>query len=134
MSNVVTSRFLRQVLLADAALSGATGLLQVFLTAWLASLLNLPAALLLWTGVVLLAYAAAVASLSIYERLSRPLVWAVIAVNLAWAVGCVGLLVLGWVDPNALGVAWVLLQAVVVTVFAELQYLALRRPKVIAPA
>ena len=127
------SRFLRQVLLVDAALSGATGLLQVFFTGWLAIFLNLPAPLLQWTGVVLILYAAAVALLGAYQQLSRPMVWAVITINMAWALAATGLLVFRWFDPNSFGIAWVLLQVVVVTVFAELQYVAIRRSKDLAP-
>ena len=134
MLNSFPSPFLRHVLLADAILSGATGLMQVLATDWLAGLLNLPALLLLWTGAVLVIYAGAVAYLGLYKQLSRPLVWTVIAVNLVWAVDCVALLVLGWVNPNVLGTGWILMQAVVVVVFAELQYIAMRRSASVATA
>jgi hypothetical protein len=128
------SQFLRYVLLADAILSGATGLLQVLFSGWLGALLELPVALLLWTGVVLVIYAAAVAYLAFHENLSRPMVWTVVAVNLLWAVDCVAILALGWVDPNMLGTGWILMQVAVVVIFAELQYIALRRSAVTAVA
>ncbi|MCB1816142.1 MAG: hypothetical protein KDK04_31115, partial [Candidatus Competibacteraceae bacterium] len=76
----------------------------------------------------------AVALLGAYLQLSRPMVWAVITVNMAWALAATGLLVFRWFDPNSFGIAWVLLQVVVVTVFAELQYVAIRRSKDLAPA
>ena len=127
MQNPFPSQFLRYVLLADALLSGFTGLLQLLVTSWLANLLQLPATLLLWTGVILVAYACVVAYLAFSQRLTPVQVWAVITVNVVWAIDCVGLLMLGWVSPNAFGVAWILTQVIVVLIFAELQYSALRR-------
>jgi hypothetical protein len=50
----------------------------------------------------------------------------VIGGNLVWAAACVLLLFSGWVDPNGLGVAFILVQIVAVLVFAELQAMALR--------
>jgi hypothetical protein len=132
MFNPFPSLFLRRVLLADAVLSGATGLLQLLATAWLAGMLHLPAPLLQWTGLILVLYAAGVAYLGRSPRPARAGVWAVIAVNLLWAVACIGLLLLGVVSPNALGTSWVLMQAVVVVVFAGWQYLALRRSTAVA--
>ena len=127
--NTFATVFLRRVMLADAALSGATGAAQLAAGHWLSGLLGLPAGLLYWTGLVLVAYALAVAWLARRPGLSPPAVRAVIGVNLVWALGCVGLLLPGWVRPGALGVGWVLLQAAVVLVFAGLQYLCLRRPR-----
>jgi hypothetical protein len=40
---------------------------------------------------------------------------------------CVALLFTGWIDPTLLGVAFILMQAVVVAAFAELQVIGLRR-------
>ncbi|MGH2523467.1 MAG: hypothetical protein ACRDH2_13265, partial [Anaerolineales bacterium] len=57
----------------------------------------------------------------------RPLVWGLVAGNLAWALGCVLLLLSGRVAPSLLGMAYVLVQAVTVGVLAELQFFGLRR-------
>ena len=51
----------------------------------------------------------------------------VIAGNAAWTVGSIGLLFSGLVAPNALGEIFVAAQAVGTGVFAELQYMGLRR-------
>ena len=61
------------------------------------------------------------------DVLPRTGVWAVIVSNVAWAVDCVALLLTGWIDPTLLGVAFILVQAVVVAAFAELQVVGLRR-------
>ena len=46
--------------------------------------------------------------------------------------GSIGLLVSGWVAPTALGYAFVIAQAIVVGVFAELQFVGLRRSEAAA--
>jgi hypothetical protein len=55
------------------------------------------------------------------------MVWAVVACNVLWAMDCVALLFTGWIDPSLLGVAFLLMQAVAVAAFAELQVVGLRR-------
>ncbi len=47
--------------------------------------------------------------------------------NVLWAVDSLMLLLSGWVAPNVLGYAFVVAQAVVVAVFAEIQYSGLRK-------
>jgi hypothetical protein len=50
-----------------------------------------------------------------------------VSVNAAWVVASVALLVSGSVSPNALGVTFVLVQAVAVAALADVQYFGLRR-------
>lgn len=119
--------FLSRALLADAAMSGAAGALMAGGAGILASLLALPEPLLRYAGLVLLPYAAFVAWLGTREKLTRGAVIAVVAINAAWAVTSVVLLVSGWVAPNALGIAFVLTQAAAVGLFAELQIIGLKR-------
>ncbi|MCX8004828.1 MAG: hypothetical protein N2688_07700 [Burkholderiaceae bacterium] len=125
MSNQ-TSVFLRRALAADAIVSAATALLMLFGAPLLADLLRLPETLLRFAGLALLPYVAFVAYA--IRRPARGAVWTVIACNVAWAAGCAWLIASGWIAPNALGTAFVVVQAVAVLVFAELQYLGLRRP------
>jgi hypothetical protein len=119
--------FLRNVLRADALSCAACGLLQLTLTGAMARLLGLPETLLAYSGEFLLLYAAAVAFVSMRKPVPRPLVWALMAGNLAWAAGCGLLLLGGYVAPSVLGTAYVLVQALTVAVLAELQYFGLRR-------
>jgi hypothetical protein len=93
----------------------------------LASLLNLPEALLRETGLFLVAYAALVGWLGTRPSTPKPLLWIVIAGNAVWALASMALLFSGWVAPNLLGEAAVAMQAIAVGVFAELQYVGLRR-------
>jgi hypothetical protein len=126
-----TNVFLRNALLADALVSGATGALMALAAGPLEPVLQVPAMLLRLAGLALLPYAAFVAMLARRDVPSRGMVWAVIAGNAVWAVDCVALLFTGWIEPSLLGVAFILMQAVVVAAFAELQVVGLRR---IAPA
>jgi hypothetical protein len=47
--------------------------------------------------------------------------------NAAWTLGSIALLFSGAVSPNALGMAMVVAQAIATGVFAELQYIGLRK-------
>lgn len=117
---------LRAALALDAAASGVAGGVMLAGAGVLAPLLGLPAMLLTVAGTLLLPFALAVGLLA-RRAPPRGLAWAVVAVNEAWVVASVALLVGPWVAPTALGVAFVLAQAGVVAVFALLQALALRR-------
>ncbi|MCY1343018.1 hypothetical protein D9M68_313770 [compost metagenome] len=127
MTTVQPSLLLRRVLLADGLVSGATGLLMLLAADWLGAFLELPRGLLFGAGLSLLPFAAALFWLARRETLSRPLVWAVIAINAVWVLDSLLLLVSGWVAPNLLGHAFVIAQAVAVLAFAELQWFGLKR-------
>ena len=121
------SLFLRRAIVADAIFSGASALLLTFGAGALVSLLNLPEALLRETGLFLIAYAALVGWLGTRQSMPKALVGIVIAGNAAWTIASIGLLFSGAVTPNLLGEAAVAIQAIAVGVFAELQYIGLRR-------
>ncbi len=121
------SLYLRRAILADTVFSGMSALLLSFGAAALASFTNLPELLLRETGLFLIAYTALVGWLGTRQSMPKALVWIVIAGNAAWTVGSIALLFSGAVAPNLLGAAAVAMQAIAVGIFAELQYLGLRR-------
>jgi len=121
------SLFLRRALQADAIFSGVAALIFVFGAGLFASLTNLPETFLRNTGLVLVVYAALVGFLGTRSMMAKAAVWAVIAVNAIWAIDSFLLLVSGWVSPNLLGQALIVMQAVAVGVFAELQLIGLRK-------
>lgn len=123
--------FLRRVLMLDAAATGLTGLLMTFFAGTLTGLLALPNALLFYAGLILLPYALLVAWLAQRDSLPRWAIWVVIVTNVLWAIDSVLLVMSGWVEPNALGYAFIAVQALVVAGFAELQYVGLRRSPLI---
>ena len=119
--------FLRYVLFADAVASGATGLLLIAGAGLLEGFLGLPTALMREAGLLLIPYVALVAWVGTRETIARPAVHAVIALNVLWVAANIGLLISGWVAPTMLGYAFVIAQAVVVGVLAELQFIGIRR-------
>jgi hypothetical protein len=58
---------------------------------------------------------------------SRTAVWIIMALNAVWIVDSVLLLFGGWVQPNLLGQAFIVTQAVFVLVLTELEYMGLKR-------
>lgn len=129
VSRIVPSPVLRGLLVADAVTSAGAGLLMLLGADILAAQLGIPAALLHYAGLALLPFAALVGWLATRGRLARGAVWAVIAVNAIWVVDSVLLLLSGWIEPTMLGYGFVIMQALAVAVFAELQIVALRRAK-----
>jgi hypothetical protein len=127
MSSTRPTPFLRFALYADALASAASGLLMAAGAGQLERLLGIPAALLQPAGLILLPYAALVAWLGSRENVPTAAVWTVIACNVLWAADCAIVLASGWLAPTALGYAFVIAQALTVLVFAELQYVGLRR-------
>lgn len=121
-----TSSFLRRVLTADAAISGATGALMIVAADSLAGLLDVPATLLRYAGIGLIPFVAYVFYLSRRESLASASVFLVIALNVAWVIASGVLLFSGQIHPNALGYGFVIAQAIAVAAFAEMQYVGLR--------
>ena len=119
------STFLRRALYVDAATCVATGALMSLDAAPLATLLGLPAALLFWSGVSLFPIAAFMLWVASRRDIPRPGAWLVICGNAGWVAGSA--LVLLANAPTALGYAFVIAQAVVVALLAELEYAGLRR-------
>jgi hypothetical protein len=127
MNAIRSYSFLRRILLIDAVSSGAMGLGLLALSGALAGLVQLPEALLIEAGIVLLPFAAFVGFLASRPEPSRPGVWIVIGLNVVWAIDSALLLFTGWVSPSLLGYAFVIGQAAVVAVFADLEYVGLKR-------
>jgi hypothetical protein len=110
---------LRLSLKLDAAVTGLTGAAYLAAAGPLEDLLGLPASWLRIAGVVLVAFAALVALAA--RRPSSATVGAIVAVNAAWAAGSIVFALAGWGSPETAGTVWIVLQALVVAGFAELQ-------------
>jgi hypothetical protein len=124
---ITPSQFLRLALVADAIFSGVSALGLTFGAGAFASLFNLPETLLLETGLFLIAYTALVGRLGSRTSVPKALVTIVVAGNAAWTLASIALLFSGAVAPNLLGEITVVAQAIATGVFAELQYVGLRR-------
>lgn len=118
---------LRFALLADAVASGATGLMMIAGADLLTGLLGLPVALMREAGLLLVPYVALVAFVGTRQNIPHGPVKAIIAINVLWVAGSIGLLMSGYVAPSVLGYAFVIFQAVAVVVLTELEIMGVRR-------
>ncbi|AKU98415.1 hypothetical protein AKJ09_05079 [Labilithrix luteola] len=116
---------LRRVLAVDAATCAGMGALLTAATRPLAGLLGLPSDLLFWSGVSLFPIAVLMGRIATRPAMPRAGVGFVIAGNVGWVVGSA--VVLFATSPSALGYAFVLAQAAVVGILAELEYVGLRK-------
>lgn len=119
---------INKVLAADAVTCTLMGVLLTCLAPGLAELLLLPESLLFYAGVALLPIALFMAVLSMQAVPSLAGVWLVIIGNAAWVAASVAVLAL--TAPNALGVAFVVLQAAVVAAMAAAEWAT--RPRRVA--
>lgn len=132
MTMIHSSPLLRQALLADATTSAAFGLLLLIGAGLLSPHLGLPEPLLRISGLLLLPWALFLGYLGLREQVSRPVVWAVIAANAVWAADSTLLLLSGWTAPTSAGYAFIIAQALVVLMYAEFQFVGLRRSNAVA--
>jgi hypothetical protein len=125
MRFVSSSPLLRNVLIVDAAFSGASGISLAAAAAPLSNLFGLPQALVLGAGVFLLPYAIVVGSLGMCALLPRAAVLFIIAGNALWVVESFA--TLAQTQPTSLGLAAVVAQATVVAAIAAAQAAGLRQ-------
>lgn len=118
---------LRRVLAFDAASGAGTGVLHLLLAPVLASWLGLPAVLLQASGVAIFAFVLLAGWLALQATPQRGPLMVIVLLNVAWAIACVWLAFGGGLDPTPLGVAYLLVQAVVVLVLADLEWLGWRQ-------
>ncbi|MEO8806934.1 MAG: hypothetical protein ABI433_12700 [Burkholderiaceae bacterium] len=135
MSNLIQpSVFLRRALMADALVSAAVGAVMALGAAALQGLLGIPSALLLLAGLALFPYAAYLLWLATRPAVPRAAVWVPIVLNVLWAAECLVFAFTASPQPTLLGEAFIASQVIAVLVFAELEYIGLRRACAIVAA
>jgi hypothetical protein len=127
LKSKTSSSFLRRVLYADAATSAAAATLMIAAASPLQSALGVPAALLRYSGLALLPFVVLVLHTATRPYLSTAAVWSILTLNLLWVAGSVLVMTTGWIDPTAFGNAFIAAQAIVVALFADFQYVGLRK-------
>jgi hypothetical protein len=125
MMSFMSAISIRHLLVADGLISGVAGMAMIAAARLAEPLLNIPEPLLRTAGVVLLPFAAMVLAFS--RQVTRSKVWTVVALNVAWVLASVVVVLGGIIEPTSLGLAVVLVQAAVVAALAELQFFRLRR-------
>ena len=126
---LVVPTFLRRALAVDAIASGATALMTLVGASPLAGMMAVPEQLLRYSGAALVPFVIFVAYTARSDVTTRGTIVAIIALNAAWVAASIVVLASRLIEPNALGYAFMLGQAVAVGVFAELQFVGLQRGK-----
>lgn len=126
------SPILRKSLLADAFVSGAAAILMIAGAGVLGPFLNLPSALLFWSGLALVPFVGLLFVLARREVAPRLLILDIVLVNLLWVVASFAIMMAGVVAPNTLGVLFITAQALAVALFAALQFAGMRTAPVTA--
>ncbi|MFF7246494.1 hypothetical protein ACFZBU_21600 [Embleya sp. NPDC008237] len=118
---------LRIALRLDAIATGAVGLLALAGCAAFDGALGLPTAFLAGLGAFLVLYALGVWRVAARSAPHRTAVRVVIGLNLLWFADSVLTALTGWLDPTGLGTTLIVLQAIAVLGFADVQIFALRK-------
>jgi hypothetical protein len=121
------SSLLRPALLADAAASGAMGVLMVAGADLIAPLLGLSPQLLMWAGLVLIPFAVLVGWTGTRDVPPHGIARTIVAINLAWVAGSAVLPAMLPAAPTALGLTFVAVQAATVLALATMQWVGLGR-------
>ena len=126
---VENTPFLRNVLLADAAMGAAAAALTIFGAGFLAPLLALPQGLIFWAGVALVPIALFLFAMARRPQVPRSWLREIVLINWAWVAASFAILAFAPIEPNIPGAAFIVAQALAVAAFAVLEGLALRQPQ-----
>ena len=118
---------LQSSLLVDAVPTAANGVVFVAGAAVLDDVLGPSAMVLVGLGAFMLVYAAVVAWLARQRPVSRLAVALIAVGNFTWAIGSVAVVGYGWLGLTSTGTVWTIIQAGLVSAFAVLQIVAVRR-------
>ncbi len=124
-SATVQSRFLTRVIRLDAVASGGLGVLLLGAGWALDGPLGVSVALSAGVGAFLVLWGVALLLIGRRPAVRRTAVVEIVAINVAWVVASLAALFV--LELTALGVGFVIVQAVAVGLFAELQLTGLRR-------
>jgi len=127
VTNMQLMPFLRRVLLFDAVTCAAMGVALLLLAAPVEQMLAIPAIVARGAAVVLLLFGVGVGYFATRDRLVRPAVHAIIALNALWAIASVFALLFGWLTPNTPGQVFIVGQALAVAIIVWLEVVAVQR-------
>ncbi|WP_203336692.1 hypothetical protein [Nocardioides limicola] len=125
-TSTTSPSWLRPAVVIDAGVSGVNGLVYLVAASMLSDLLGPSATLIQILGVVLVGWAVALAAVATRDPLPRVVIREIGYLNLVWVAGSVAAAA-GLLSLTGIGLAWCLLQAATVTVFAAAQILGTRR-------
>lgn len=123
----ILTPFLRKVLIADAAISSAAGVVMIGGADLTHALLGLPSALIFWPGASLIPFIATLAMVIRANAAPAALIVTIIALNFVWVAASLFVAFGPVFAPTLIGQLFVCAQAATVFLFAELQVMGLRR-------
>ena len=129
---VPMTSYLKKVITADAVISGAAGIAMMAGSLFLPALTGLPSAVLFWAGLALVPFVIELAMILRMKQVSPGIVMAVIAINIAWVAASLFVAFGPVFELTLFGKIFVVAQALVVALFAELQIIGLKRARVAA--
>lgn len=124
--------YLKKVITTDAVISGAAGVAMMAGSTFLPAFTGLPGALLFWAGLALVPFVIELAMILRMKQVAPGVVMALIGVNIAWVAASLFVAFGPVFEPNLFGKVFVVAQAAVVGLFAELQIIGLKRARVAA--
>lgn len=127
LAAIASTVSVRHAVLADGVISGAMGALLIVAAGPLSDLLGISAPFLFWVGVALMPWMVTLLLIGRKEQPSRGAVETVIALNALWVLASIALILVGPFEMTGLGIAFVVMQALAVTAFADLQFFGLKR-------
>ncbi|MEU2390270.1 hypothetical protein [Streptomyces sp. NPDC007369] len=122
-----SDRFLRLVLRIDSASTAVMAAVLIAASGPLGSVTGMPVAFSSGFGIYQLGGAAALALIAGYPVIPAGLVMAVIGVNLGSAVACLVVAAGDFIPLTGFGIVFMLIGAVIVAVYAALEWAGLRR-------
>ncbi|MFJ9143548.1 hypothetical protein [Streptomyces griseus] len=128
-----TARFLRLVLRVDGVSTAVMGVVLLAAAAPLGSATGMPVAFAVAFGVFQIGGAACLALIAGYPVIPPALARTVVAVNALCAVGCVVMAFADFMPLNGFGTVFLMIGALIVTVYTALQYTGLRRMTAASP-
>lgn len=123
----MSATFLRRVLAVDAIGAAVSAVALIAASSTIAPLLGLPASLIETVGIAFIPFAAFVGWLAARETPPAAGVWAVILLNALWVIESLLVAAGVWFQPNSVGVAVIVAQALGIATLAELEYVGLKK-------
>lgn len=125
------SSFLRFALVLDATVSLISAFLLILGGNYLAKLLGLTTDFIFYAGLSLFPFIGLLIYTATRKSISKTFVWLIIALNLIWTIDSFLLLISGYVTPTTFGFIFVIFQAIGVLIFADLEFIGMRKSEVI---
>ena len=129
MTDSMSTPLLRRALVLDGAASGGMAALLVLGASPLSEAFGLPEGFLRGVGLLLVPWVALLVWAVTRPQLARGVGVGIVVSNLAWVGASAWILLGGVVSPTTLGTSFVVMQAVAVAIFADLQWMGLRPPR-----